>query len=42
MTRHGLLVPRAGSPAAQGFRMPAEWEPHRATWLVWPHNPTDW
>lgn len=35
-------VPRAGSPAARGYRMPAEWEPHRATWLVWPHNPTDW
>ena len=36
------LVPGAGSPAARGFRMPAEWEPHRATWLVWPHNPADW
>jgi len=23
-------------------RMPAEWEPHAATWLGWPHNPTDW
>lgn len=22
--------------------MPAEWEPHRATWLAWPHNPSDW
>ena len=22
--------------------MPAEWEPHRATWLVWPHNRDDW
>ncbi len=22
--------------------MPAEWEPHDATWLGWPHNPTDW
>lgn len=21
---------------------PAEWEPHRAAWLTWPHNPTDW
>lgn len=31
-----------GVPAAQGFRMPAEWEPHRATWLVWPHNRADW
>jgi agmatine deiminase len=30
------------SPAALGFAMPAEWEPHEATWLAWPHNPTDW
>src|SRR2546430_14567139 len=22
--------------------MPAEWEPHRATWLGWPHNASDW
>lgn len=22
--------------------MPAEWEPHEATWLGWPHHPTDW
>jgi agmatine deiminase len=22
--------------------MPAEWEKHEATWLAWPHNPTDW
>ena len=25
-----------------GFRMPAEWEPHVATWLAWPHNREDW
>jgi agmatine deiminase len=24
------------TPAQLGFRMPAEWEPHRATWLTWP------
>lgn len=30
------------SPTDLGFRMPAEWEPHRATWLVWPHNRADW
>jgi len=29
-------------PAAQGWRWPAEWEPHRATWLAWPHNPATW
>ncbi|MDH5761777.1 MAG: agmatine deiminase family protein [Nitrospinota bacterium] len=22
--------------------MPAEWEPHSATWLSWPHNPATW
>ena len=22
--------------------MPAEWEPHAATWLAWPHNHDDW
>src|SRR5436190_20960669 len=30
------------TPAKLGFRMPAEWEPHEATWLAWPHNPQDW
>ena len=30
------------SPAALGFRMPAEWEPHHATWIGWPHNASDW
>jgi len=30
------------TPAELGFSMPAEWEPHEATWLGWPHNPTDW
>jgi agmatine deiminase len=24
------------------FRMPAEWEPHRATWIGWPHHEPDW
>lgn len=22
--------------------MPAEWEPHDATWIAWPHNREDW
>ncbi len=30
------------TPRQLGYRMPAEWEPHKATWLAWPHNPTDW
>ncbi len=29
-------------PAAAGFRMPAEWETHAATWLAWPHYQGDW
>lgn len=24
------------------FRMPAEWAPHAATWLAWPHEESDW
>jgi len=30
------------TPRALGFRMPAEWEPHEATWIAWPHNRDDW
>jgi agmatine deiminase len=30
------------TPAALGFRMPAEWEPHAATWLAWPHKEASW
>jgi len=32
----------SASPAALGFRMPAEWEPHAATWLAWPHKRESW
>ena len=30
------------TPAALGFRMPAEWEPQEAVWLSWPHNHATW
>jgi agmatine deiminase len=30
------------APLAFRYRMPAEWEPHEATWLAWPHERTDW
>ena len=30
------------TPAALGYRLPAEWEPHEATWIGWPHNRSDW
>jgi len=29
-------------PTVTTFRMPAEWEPHDATWLAWPHYEKDW
>src|ERR1700690_939078 len=30
------------TPGELGYRMPAEWERHEATWLGWPHELTDW
>ena len=30
------------TPFELGYHMPAEWEPHEATWLGWPHELTDW
>ena len=32
----------AATPAELGYTLPAEWEPHAATWLAWPHNAGDW
>ncbi len=32
----------SATPRDLGYRMPAEWERHEATWLAWPHNPEDW
>ena len=39
------MTPRSSTsklPAARGYRMPAEWEPHESTWLAWPHLRGDW
>jgi agmatine deiminase len=30
------------TPLDLGYSMPAEWAPHRATWLSWPHNLETW
>ena len=30
------------TPADLGYRMPAEWRPHAATWLSWPKDPETW
>jgi agmatine deiminase len=31
-------MPDETKPAALGYRMPAEWELHAATWLSWPRR----
>ncbi|HET7102681.1 MAG TPA: agmatine deiminase family protein [Terracidiphilus sp.] len=36
------VEPPVNTPRTLGYRMPAEWEPHEATWLAWPHNREDW
>ncbi|NGP52640.1 agmatine deiminase family protein [Thioalkalivibrio sp. XN8] len=36
-----MNLPRP-APAELGFAMPAEWAPHQATWISWPHNPDTW
>jgi len=30
------------TPAADGCRMPGEFEPHAATWMIWPERPDIW
>lgn len=30
------------TPVDLGYRWPAEWEPHAATWCSWPHNRASW
>ena len=32
----------AGPPAADGYRMPAEFEPHEGCWMIWPERPDNW
>src|SRR4051812_12494154 len=47
LTSPGMFCFRAmdstsGTPRALGYRLPAEWEPHAATWLTWPHKEATW
>ncbi|HYL83406.1 MAG TPA: agmatine deiminase family protein [Candidatus Angelobacter sp.] len=37
-----MTIAGSSTPLSLGFCMPAEWEPHEATWLGWPHELTDW
>ena len=32
----------ASTPAADGFRMPGEFEPHSGCWMLWPERPDNW
>jgi agmatine deiminase len=37
-----LSADHATTPSARGYRQPAEWAAHEATWLSWPHNRDSW
>lgn len=37
-----MTTTKTKTPAQLGYALPAEWEPHEATWLCWPQNKTDW
>src|SRR6201996_5392426 len=37
-----MTRPLDSTPAADGFRMPAEWEPHAGCWMAWPERPDNW
>jgi agmatine deiminase len=37
-----MLHALAPTPRDDGFRMPAEWEPHAGCYLVWPERPDNW
>jgi len=41
--RHpGGAAPAPGPGSGFALRWPAEWEPHAATWVTWPHNRETW
>jgi agmatine deiminase len=35
-------TPLASTPAADGYRMPGEFEPHAGCWMAWPERPDNW
>ncbi len=44
-TRLARMFTRANlrsTPAADGCRMPGEFEPHRGCWMLWPQRPDNW
>jgi agmatine deiminase len=37
-----LSATLTSTPAADGYRMPAEFEPHSGCWMAWPERPDNW
>ncbi len=37
-----MSIPLTTTPRADGYRMPAEWETHQGTWLIWPERSDNW
>jgi agmatine deiminase len=37
-----LSATLASTPAADGYRMPGEFEPHAGCWMLWPERPDNW
>jgi agmatine deiminase len=37
-----MTVTLTSTPAADGFRMPGEFEPHSGCWIAWPERPDNW
>lgn len=42
MPRHIIMNTHPKTPVSKAYFMPAEWEPHEATWITWPHNEANW
>ena len=42
MARPAVAKALNGTPARDGYRMPAEWELHAGTWMLWPERHDNW
>ena len=42
VSESGLSTMSNATPRSLGYRWPAEWERHAATWVSWPHNLNTW
>jgi len=42
MARSAATKELGGTPGRDGYHMPAEWEPHAGTWMLWPERPDNW